>query len=226
MNIVIIAVAVISFIVFRIFYFLGLPTAEVIAKGISSEVFLFYAFYNYYKNTEKSPAFRRYGIKMICGLSVAVIADITINLNIPAGITLFLIMQIFYILAYLEFKSFSIKNLCLTVVMSIVFLAGDQLSPFFHLGTLFLPIAIYTFFLAGATLKALDAILLPNKRARIVPVAALLFLAADFVLQFTLGDICNLSFVSDQIVSNITHLLYYSAQFLFACSLSKDFIAE
>ncbi|EID85882.1 YhhN-like protein [Treponema sp. JC4] len=226
MAILILIGSIISFLAFRVFYFLGLPVPEVIAKGITSEFFVFYAFYCFFKNQDKSIAFTRYGIKMLCGLSLAVIADIAINLHIPAGISVFLVMQIFYILAYQEFKPFSFKNFALTVVMSIVFLAGDQLSPFFNLKTLFLPIAIYTFFLAGAAIKSLDAILLPNKRARIVPAASLIFLASDFVLQFTLGDICDLPFAADQVVNNVCHVLYYAAQFMLAHSLSEDFIEE
>jgi hypothetical protein len=99
-------------------------------------------------------------------------------------------------------------------------------TPFFYLKTLFVPLAIYTFFLIGSTLKALDALRLPNKSARLVPVASLLFLASDFVLQFTLGDICDLSFIPDQIANNLCHVLYYAAQFMFAHSLSKDFLKE
>lgn len=226
MNILIFIGAVISFLAFRVFYFLGLPVPEVIAKGITSEFFVFYAFYCFIKNQSKGIAFTRYGIKILCGLSLSVIADIVINLHISAGISIFLVVQIFYILAFQEIKPFSFKNFALTVVMSIVFLAGDQLSPFFNLKTLFLPIAIYTFFLAGTAIKSLDAILLPNKRARIVTAASLTFLASDFVLQFTLGDICNLPFAADQIVNNICHLLYLGAQFMFAYSLSEDFIEE
>ena len=226
MNILIFIFTAVSFIAFRVFYFLGMPVPEVIAKGITSEFFLFYGFYCFFKNENKSPAFRRYGIKMLCGLSVAVIADIIINLHIPAGMMTFLVMQVFFILAFGEFKPFSAKYFALTIVVAVVFLLGDIFTPFFNLKTLFVPLAIYTFFLIGSALKSLDAFRLSDKRARLVPVAAVLFLASDFVLQFTLGDICDLPFVPDQIANNVCHVLYYAAQFMFAHSLSKDFLSK
>jgi len=232
MQFLIIIAAVISFLFFRVFYFLKMGGApewavpEVIAKGVTSEFFVFYGFYCFFKNQDKSPAFTRYGIKMLAGLSVAVLADVVINLNIPAGMMTFLVMQIFFILAFAEFKAFSAKYFILTVLISVIFLAGDLLSPFFYLKTLFVPLAIYTFFLVGSALKSLDALSLANKRARLIPLAAILFLASDFILQFTLGDICQLPFIPDQIANNICHVLYYAAQFMFAHSLSKDFLKE
>lgn len=226
MQFLIIIAAVISFLFFRVFYFLGFPIPEVIAKGVTSEFFVFYGFYCFFKNQDKSPAFTRYGIKMLAGLSVAVLADVVINLQIPAGMMTFLVMQIFYIAAFSHFKPISAKYIALTIVVAVVFLAGDLFTPFFYLKTLFVPLAIYTFFLIGSTLKALDALRLPDKSARLVPVASLLFLASDFVLQFTLGDICDLSFIPDQIANNLCHVLYYAAQFMFAHSLSKDFLKE
>mgnify|MGYP002853814379 CR=1 FL=1 len=224
MNILILAVSVISFLIFRVFYSLGYPTAEVIAKGATSELFVIFALYCYFKNENKSPAFRRYSLKMLCGLSVAVLADIAINLYIPAGMVTFMVMQLFFILAFSEFKPVSPKYFVLTAVVAVAFLIGDILTPFFYLKTLFVPLAIYTFFLIGSALKSLDALRLKNKFARLVPVASILFLASDFVLQFTLGDICALPFVPDQIANNLCHVLYYAAQFLFAYTLSRDFI--
>ena len=230
MQFLIIAASVISFLIFRIFYFLKMAGTlewaipEVIAKGITSEFFLLYAFYCFFKNQNKSPAFTRYGSKMLAGLSVAVLADIVINLNIPAGMMTFLVMQLFFILAFGEFKAFSAKYFILTALIAVVFLAGDLLSPFFYLKTLFLPLAIYTFFLIGSVFKSLDAFRLADKRARLVPLAGILFLASDFVLQFTLGDICSLPFLADQIANNLCHILYYAAQFMFAHSLSRDFL--
>lgn len=232
MKILIALAAVISFLFFRVFYFLkmgGVPdwaVPEVIAKGVTSEFFVFYGFYCFFKNQDKSPAFTRYGIKMLAGLSVAVLADLVINLQIPAGMMTFLVMQIFYIAAFSHFKPISAKYIALTIVVAVVFLVGDLFTPFFYLKTLFVPLAIYTFFLIGSTLKALDALRLPDKSARLVPVASLLFLASDFVLQFTLGDICELPFIPDQIANNLCHVLYYAAQFMFAHSLSKDFLKE
>jgi hypothetical protein len=143
LNILIFIGAAISFIAFRVFYFLGMPVPEVIAKGITSEFFLFYGFYCFFKNGNKSPAFRRYGVKMLCGLSVAVIADIIINLHIPAGMMTFLVMQVFFILAFGEFKPFSAKYFALTIAIAVVFLLGDIFTPFFHLKTLFVPLAIF-----------------------------------------------------------------------------------
>ncbi len=226
MQFLIIIAAVISFLFFRVFYFLGFPIPEVIAKGVTSEFFVFYGFYCFFKNQDKSPAFTRYGIKMLAGLSVAVLADVVINLNIPAGMMTFLVMQIFYIAAFSHFKPISAKYIALTIVVAVIFLVGDLFTPFFYLKTLFVPLAIYTFFLIGSTLKALDALSLANKRASLIPFAAILFLASDFVLQFTLGDICELSFIPDQIANNLCHVLYYAAQFMFAHSLSKDFLKE
>jgi hypothetical protein len=79
--------------------------------------------------------------------------------------------------------------------------------------------------LIGSALKSLDAFRLADKGARLVPLAAVLFLASDFVLQFTLGDICDLPFVPDQIANNVCHVLYYAAQFMFAHSLKDDFLS-
>ena len=138
----------------------------------------------------------------------------------------FLVMQIFYILAFREFKNFSLKYFIITVLVSFVFIFGDIFNPFFNLETLLVPIVIYTFFVIGSTVKSMDAFLLKNKTANLLPIASILFLVSDFILQLTLGDICSLPFVLDQIANNLCHLIYYVAQFIFAYTLTKDFFPE
>ena len=91
---------------------------------------------------------------------------------------------------------------------------------------LFVPLAAYSIFVVGSALKSVDALSFKNKMSYFVVAAGVLFLTSDFTLQFSVHEVCKLSWAGDQIMNNFSNVTYYAAQFLFAHSLSKDFFEE
>lgn len=195
----------------------------VIFKALSSACFVFLAVWNFFTNKEKTAGYKRYSIKILLALFFSLAADVFIKYNIVAGILGFLLAQICFFLAFTEFKKPTLKYLLLVLAVVCAILVFDWFCPLISLEKLFVPRAVYSVFVVGSALKSADAVSFKNKMAYLVVVAGVLFLISDFSLQFSVHEVCKLSWVGDQIMNNFSNVTYYAAQFLFAHSLGKDF---
>lgn len=198
----------------------------VIFKALSSSCFVFLAAWNFFADKEKSAGFKRYSIKILLALFFSLVADVFIKYNIVAGILGFLLAQICFFLAFTEFKKPSLKYALLVFAVVCAILFFDWLCPLIALENLFVPLAAYSVFVVGSALKSVDALSFKNKTGRLVVTAGVLFLISDFSLQFSVHEVCKLSWAGDQIMNNFSNVTYYAAQFLFAHSLSKDFFGK
>ncbi len=195
----------------------------VIFKALSSACFVFLAVWNFFTNKEKTAGYKRYSIKILFALFFSLAADVFIKYNIVAGILGFLLAQICFFLAFTEFKKPTLKYLLLVLAVVCAILVFDWFCPLIALEKLFVPPAVYSVFVVGSALKSVDAVSFKNKMAYLVVVAGVLFLISDFSLQFSVHEVCKLSWAGDQIMNNFSNVTYYAAQFLFAHSLGKDF---
>ncbi len=195
----------------------------VIFKALSSACFVFFAVWNFFTNKEKTAGYKRYSIKILFALFFSLAADVFIKYNIVAGILGFLLAQICFFLAFTEFKKPTLKYMLLVLAVVCAILVFDWFCPLIALEKLFVPPAVYSVFVVGSALKSVDAVSFKNKMAYLVVVAGVLFLISDFSLQFSVHEVCKLSWAGDQIMNNFSNVTYYAAQFLFAHSLGKDF---
>lgn len=195
----------------------------VIFKALSSACFVFFAVWNFFASKEKSAGFKRYSIKIILALVFSLVADVFIKYNIVTGILGFLLAQICFFLAFTEFKKPSLKYALLVFAVVCAILIFDWFCPLIALEKLFVPLAAYSVFVVGSALKSVDALSFKNTKGRLVVTAGVLFLISDFSLQFSVHEVCKLSWAGDQIMNNFSNVTYYAAQLLFAHSLSQDF---
>lgn len=228
----------IFFIGYRAFYFLGSPLETLVFKALASLCFVLLAFFNYFNfksvevdngggiAKERSPSFKRYSVKIIFALCFSFAADILIKKNLVSGILAFLLAQICFFLAFLEFKKITLRYILLVFCVASAIIIFEWFCPFFNIKELALPLSLYAFFVVGSALKSIDALGLENKFARLVTFASILFLISDLSLQLSISKICSLSWAGDQIANNFSNAIYYAAQFLFAGSLGKDFIGR
>lgn len=198
----------------------------VVFKALSSACFVFLAAWNFFANKEKSAAFKRYSVKILLALIFSLVADVFIKYSIVAGILGFLLAQICFFLAFTEFKRPSLKYALLVLAVACGILLFDWFCPLIALEKLFVPLAAYSIFVVGSALKSVDALAFKNNMSRLVVMAGVLFLISDFSLQFSVHEVCKLSWAGDQILNNFSNVTYYAAQFLFAHSLIKDFFKE
>lgn len=159
---------------FRYFYVEGSFAPTLVFKTLSSLCFLVFAFYNYFKNKDKSGKYKRYSVKLLAALSISFVADIFIKLSVLSGIAIFLFAQVFYFLAFLEFKKLSLKYFVLVFVTASAIIIFDLLCPLFDLRDLSVPLGVYAFFVVGSALKSIDALSFENKFSRVVMVATFL----------------------------------------------------
>lgn len=229
-NLVVVAAVYVLFAAFfvgyRVCYFYGEFFRTVVFKALSSACFVSLAALNFFAVKEKSAGFRRYSIKILLALFFSLVADIFIKYNIVAGILGFLLAQICFFLAFTEFKKPTLKYALLVLAVVCALLVFDWFCPLIDLEKLFVPLAAYSIFVVGSALKSVDALSFKNKMSYFVVAAGVLFLTSDFTLQFSVHEVCKLSWAGDQIMNNFSNVTYYAAQFLFAHSLSKDFFEE
>lgn len=62
-----------------------------IFKGITSFVFVLFAFYSYNKATRKSEKFRKFSVFILTGICVSLLADILLEINFEIGFCIFCI---------------------------------------------------------------------------------------------------------------------------------------
>lgn len=127
-------------------------------------------------------------MKIILGLIFSLAADVIIKLSLVFGILAFLLAQVSYFLAFLEFKKVSLRYVFLVVFVTAAILLFEWFSPWFELKKFLVPLCVYALVDVGSALKSIDALRLKDRFSRVVFFASAMFLISDLSLQLSMRN--------------------------------------
>lgn len=197
-----------------------------IFKGITSFVFVLFAFYSYNKATRKSEKFRKFSVFILTGICVSLLADILLEINFEIGFCIFVSVQIFYFYAFTHYGKLNLRFYIFAIVIAILVDTGNYLCPYFYFRDLQISVFVYTIASACVVSKSIESFRWDSVQAKTMPIGIILFAISDFLLQFRVFPSEELPEQVGSIIFIVSNTLYYTAQLLIGYSLSKDYFPK
>lgn len=167
-----------------------------------------------------------YFILLITGLFFSLFGDMFLALKINSngyfnnyfiyGLISFLLTHIMYILAFSHLGFFSIFDLIVALILSLLIITTLKSNKNIDFKNMFVPASIYSFIICLMTLQSIKLVFLYNFSIStyLLLAGTLLFTLSDLILSFILFDTNHKKYLA-----GINLFTYYTGQFLIASTL-------
>ncbi len=187
----------------------GLTSSGFVILGAINLIFIF-----------KNNSNKKFGILMLVGLCLGMVADVVLNLNglFIAGAAIFAIGHVFYVIAYCMLAKFRWTDLIASAAIFIPAALFIILAPIFNFGGILMEIVcvVYALIISMMAGKAISNLIRERTISNLlILIGSVLFVFSDMMLLLGVFG-ANMPFAT---LDSLCILTYYPAQCLLAHSL-------
>lgn len=224
MRLLLIGLAAVFLALDRVLIFMNQDWWSAFPKCCASLCYLLLGYYCFFHAKDKSPRFKVFGIKILVALSLAFIADISIEFTLMAGFVVFMLAHIAYIIAFMDYKHLTPTNLTTILLLLAGIFCMEYFMPVIDFGPFFVPIIIYGIIIIPAAVLSFGCFHIDHPLAKLISFEGAVFLFSDLILQFEINQFSSIPHGAKMICGAVSNVFYYVSQFIPAYALSEDFL--